>query len=59
MKAEDKDTAGPRRVGWLGAFLITAALVLILFVLGEGEARPKQWATSCTFILTRLVVPLS
>jgi hypothetical protein len=56
MKAEDKDTAGTRRMDW---FLIKAALVLILFVLGEGEAAPKQWATSCTFIFTRLVVPLS
>jgi hypothetical protein len=58
-KAEDNDAAGARRVDWLGAFLITAALVLILFVLGEGETAPKQWATSCTFIFIHLEVPLS
>jgi hypothetical protein len=28
-KAEDNDAAGARRVNWLAAFLITAALVLI------------------------------
>lgn len=38
---------GRRQVDWLGAVLITAALVMILFVLGQGESAPKQWATSC------------
>ena len=47
-KHEDNDAAGARRVDWLGAFLISAGLVLILFVLGEGETAQKQWATSCT-----------
>jgi len=49
-KAGDKDAAGVRRVDWFGAFLITVALVFILFVLGEGGTAPKSWATSCTFI---------
>ncbi|KAF5385630.1 hypothetical protein D9757_003546 [Collybiopsis confluens] len=34
-----------RRVDWIGAFLVTAGLVLIVFVLGQGEVAPKQWST--------------
>jgi hypothetical protein len=56
--AADKDVAGARRVDWLGAFLITAALVLILFVLGEGETALKQWGTGCTFASTFLVAKI-
>ena len=37
-----------RRVDWIGAFLVTTGLVLIIFVLGQGEIAPRQWATSCT-----------
>lgn len=36
-----------KRVDWLGAFLVTAGLVLIVFVLADGEVAPKQWATPC------------
>ncbi|THU98805.1 putative efflux transporter [Dendrothele bispora CBS 962.96] len=34
-----------RRVDWIGAFMVTAGLVLIVFVLGEGEVAPQKWAT--------------
>jgi hypothetical protein len=47
----DKDIPHPvddRKVDWLGAVVITVALVFILFVLGEGEKAPKGWATGCT-----------
>ncbi len=47
----EKDVPTPkdnRKVDWLGAFLVTAALVLILFVLGDGESAPHKWATNCT-----------
>lgn len=46
----DKDTPSTevdRRVDWLGGFLITAGLVLIVFVLGQGEIAPQQWSTPC------------
>lgn len=46
----DEDPPHPkddRKVDWLGAVLITTALVMILFVLGDGESAPKQWATGC------------
>ncbi|KAK7461297.1 hypothetical protein VKT23_008476 [Stygiomarasmius scandens] len=42
-----------RRVDWIGAFLITSGLVLIVFILGEGEVAPKKWATS--YIIALLV----
>ncbi|KAF8331579.1 major facilitator superfamily domain-containing protein [Amanita rubescens] len=47
------------RVDWLGATLITVGLVLIIFVLSDGEIAPNKWATSyiiaclilgCTFV---------
>ena len=37
-----------KRIDWLGAFLVTAGLVLIVFVLSQGELAPKKWATPCT-----------
>jgi len=43
-----------RKVDWLGSFLITAALVLILFVLGDGESAPNKWATG--YIIATLVI---
>lgn len=57
----DKDIPHPkddRKVDWLGAFLITAGLVMILFVLGDGEEAPKQWATGCMslYALARLLI---
>lgn len=31
-----------QRVDWIDVFLVTAALVFITFVLGQGELAPKQ-----------------
>ncbi|KAE9396652.1 efflux transporter [Gymnopus androsaceus JB14] len=39
--SEEKD----RRIDWPGAFLVTASLVLISFVLNQGEVAPNRWAT--------------
>ena len=36
-----------KRVDWIGALLVTTGLVLIVFVLGQGEIAPLQWATPC------------
>lgn len=59
----DKDTphldyppGSDRRVDWLGAFLVTAGLVLIVFVLGQGEVAPQKWATPCILYLFRFVI---
>ena len=43
--SEEKD----KRVDWFGAFLVTAGLVQIVFVLGQVELTQKQWATPCTY----------
>lgn len=56
----DKDThhkiESDRRVDWLGAFLVTAGLVLVIFVLSDGEAASNGWKTSCEYP-TNEVVP--
>jgi hypothetical protein len=36
-----------RRIDWLGAFLVTAGLVFIVFVLSDGEIASKGWKTGC------------
>ena len=36
-----------KRVDWIGAFLVTTSLVLIVFALGQGGIAPRQWATPC------------
>lgn len=43
-----------KRVDWIGAFLVTAGLVLIVFALGQGENAPHQWATP--YIIALLIV---
>ncbi|KAF7420881.1 hypothetical protein PC9H_011399 [Pleurotus ostreatus] len=43
-----------RRVDWLGAFLVTAGLVLVVFVLSDGEVAPRQWATA--YIIALLII---
>jgi hypothetical protein len=43
-----------RRVDWLGAASITIGLVLVVFVLGEGETAPQKWATP--YIIALLIV---
>ncbi|KAH8102358.1 MFS general substrate transporter [Phellopilus nigrolimitatus] len=48
--SQEKD----KRVDWLGAALVTTALVLITFVLGEGEFAPQRWGTP--YIIALLVI---
>ncbi|KAF8658411.1 hypothetical protein AX16_001964 [Volvariella volvacea WC 439] len=43
-----------RRVDWLGAFLVTAGLVLIVFVLSDGEIAPQGWRTP--YIIACLII---
>ncbi|KAK0463249.1 efflux transporter [Desarmillaria tabescens] len=51
---DEPSTEADRRIDWLGAFLITAGLVLIIFVLSDGEIAPNKWATS--YIIALLIV---
>ncbi|KAL6303364.1 major facilitator superfamily domain-containing protein [Sparassis latifolia] len=58
----DKDmpsTEEDKRVDWLGAFLITAGLVMIVFVLSDGSIAPNGWKTGSNWpadIIALLVV---
>lgn len=48
MLTFDKDHISPdvdRRVDWIGAALVTVGLVLIVFVLGQGQIAPEGWKT--------------
>ncbi|KAL4074935.1 major facilitator superfamily domain-containing protein [Scleroderma yunnanense] len=45
MEADKVDNNTDRRVDWIGATLVTVGLVLIVFVLGEGEIASKGWNT--------------
>lgn len=43
-----------KRVDWLGAFLVTAGLTLIVFVLSDGSIAPETWSTP--YIIAFIVV---
>ncbi|CCM06311.1 uncharacterized protein FIBRA_08562 [Fibroporia radiculosa] len=43
-----------RRVDWLGAFLVTAGLVLVVFALSDGTIAPEGWRTG--YIIALLVI---
>ncbi|TDL21101.1 MFS general substrate transporter [Rickenella mellea] len=45
-----------RRVDWIGATLVTTGLVLITFVLGQGELAPQGWKTPYIVVLLILGV---
>lgn len=36
-----------RRVDWLGAFLGTSGLILIVFAQSDGNVAPAGWKTGC------------
>ena len=48
-------TEEDRRIDWLGTFLVTAGLVLIIFVLSDGEIAPNKWSTPCKLFLLNLI----
>ncbi|KAI0956385.1 hypothetical protein AcV7_006804 [Taiwanofungus camphoratus] len=53
----DKDlpsTETDRRIDWLGAFLVTAGLVLIVFTLSDGTIAPNGWKTP--YIIALLIL---
>ncbi|KAK7040364.1 hypothetical protein VNI00_009834 [Paramarasmius palmivorus] len=43
-----------KRVDWIGAILVTSGLVLIVFVLAQGEIAPQRWKTP--YIIVFLVI---
>ncbi|KAF9478870.1 MFS general substrate transporter [Pholiota conissans] len=55
----DKDVPSEevdKRIDWVGSFLVTAGLVLIVFVLSQGELAPDKWATPYIIVLLILGV---
>ncbi|KAF8885463.1 efflux transporter [Infundibulicybe gibba] len=54
IDADTPSTEIDKRVDWLGACLVTGGLVLIIFVLGQGEIAPQKWATP--YIIALLVL---
>ncbi|KAJ7643117.1 MFS general substrate transporter [Mycena polygramma] len=54
IDADVPSTEIDKRVDWIGAGLVTAGLVLLLFVLGQGQAAPRGWRTS--YILALLIL---
>ncbi|KAJ6498364.1 major facilitator superfamily domain-containing protein [Mycena vitilis] len=54
VDADAPSTEEDKRVDWIGAGLVTAGLVLLLFVLGQGQAAPRGWKTG--YILALLVL---
>ncbi|KAJ7250751.1 MFS general substrate transporter [Mycena rebaudengoi] len=48
------NTETDKRVDWIGAFLVTAGLVLLLFVLGQGQLAPRGWRTN--YIIALLLI---
>ena len=36
-----------KRIDWLGAFLVTVGLILIIFSLSQGTNTLRRWATPC------------
>ncbi|OSC97840.1 efflux transporter [Trametes coccinea BRFM310] len=45
-----------RRVDWIGAFLVTAGLTFIIFVLSDGSVAPNGWKTGYIIALIILGV---
>ncbi|KAG1737061.1 major facilitator superfamily domain-containing protein [Suillus paluster] len=51
MIAFDSDVPSTDFVDWIGASLITVSLVLIVFVLGQGELASQGWKTPYIIVL--------
>ncbi|KAG1735284.1 major facilitator superfamily domain-containing protein [Suillus paluster] len=54
MVAFDSDVPSTDSVDWIGASLVTIGLVLIVFVLGQGELALQGWKTP--YIIVLLIV---
>ncbi|TFK71576.1 efflux transporter [Pluteus cervinus] len=46
-----------RRVDWLGAILVTTGLVLVVFVLSDGEIAPHSWKSP--YVITCLLLGIT
>lgn len=49
VDADQPSDEEDRRVDWVGSTLITAGLVLIIFVLSDAAIAPRGWRTPCEY----------
>ena len=49
IEKDEPSTEDDKRVDWIGAALVTAGLVLIVFVLSDAPTTPKGWKNPCEF----------
>lgn len=54
IDADQPSSEKDKRVDYFGAFLVTAGLTLIIFVLSDASNAPKEWATP--YIIALLIV---
>ncbi|KAJ7878874.1 efflux transporter [Mycena olivaceomarginata] len=54
IDADVPSTEKDKRVDWMGAFLVTTGLVLLVFVLGQGSLATNGWKTG--YIIALLIV---
>ncbi|KAG2739454.1 hypothetical protein P692DRAFT_201811514 [Suillus brevipes Sb2] len=52
MISFDADVTATEAVDWIGASLVIVGLVLIVFVLGQGEVASQGWKTSYSIIFS-------
>ncbi|KZT65896.1 MFS general substrate transporter [Daedalea quercina L-15889] len=52
--ADKPSTEKDKRVDWLGAFLVTVGLVLVVFALSDGTIAPDGWKTG--YIIALLII---
>ncbi|PPQ78955.1 hypothetical protein CVT25_002284 [Psilocybe cyanescens] len=50
IPSDEKD----KRIDWIGAFFVTGGLILVVFVLSQGEVAPQQWRTP--YIIALLII---
>ncbi|KAI0047866.1 MFS general substrate transporter [Auriscalpium vulgare] len=52
IDADEPSTEDDQRVDWLGAFLVSSGLVLLVFVLSDSPTAPKGWRAPYIIALT-------
>lgn len=53
IDADQPSTESDTRVDYIGAFLVTSGLTLIIFVLSDGSIAPDGWSTPCLSPLSK------
>ncbi|KAL0565729.1 hypothetical protein V5O48_016292 [Marasmius crinis-equi] len=56
FEKDSPSTESDKRIDWIGASLVTSGLVLIVFVLSQGEVAPMKWKTP--YIIVFLIIGL-